>query len=351
MKILVLGGTGAMGVHLVHMLEQMGGEVFVTSRSPRTSLGNISYIQGNAHDLDFLKEILCKHKWDVVADFMAYSTAEFAERVEMLLAATKQYIFLSSARVFASSDSPIVEDSPRLLDTVKDADYLSTDEYALAKARQENLLKASGKNWTIIRPYITYDTHRMQLGVMEKEAWLYRAMQGRSIVVAKELLSRYTTLTYGRDVAECMAGLIGQETALSQTFNITDSRAVKWSDVLEVYVSVLSEIVGRQVQVRVVDDSLYAKYGARYQVLYDRYYDRVFDNSKIKNATSKQSFIAYNEGLKECMQHFVKQPHFGAIHWAMEGRKDRIAGEFTSLREIKGVKNKMKYLVSRFFNK
>lgn len=351
MKILVLGGTGAMGVHLVNMLAERGDEVFVTSRSHRLSSGNISYIQGNAHNLDFLKDILHLQKWDAVVDFMVYSTAEFAERVNVLLSSTKQYIFLSSARVFADSKNPIVEDSLRLLDTVDDEAYLSTDEYALAKARQENMLQnAERNNWTIVRPYITYDDYRLQLGVMEKEMWLYRAMRCRSIVVAKELLSHYTTLTYGRDVAEYMVGLVGRDVALAQTFNITDARAVKWSDVLEIYASVLSEIMGRQVKVRVIDNSLYAKYGARYQALYDRYYDRVFDNSKIRGISPKQSFVAYNEGLKKCLQHFVKQPRFGAIHWAMEGRKDRIAGEFTPLCEIKGVKNKVKYLASRFLN-
>ena len=35
----------------------------------------------------------------------------------------------------------------RLLDISKDDKYLRTDEYALAKARQENILQKSGKNW------------------------------------------------------------------------------------------------------------------------------------------------------------------------------------------------------------
>ena len=67
----------------------------------------------------------------------------------------------------------------RLLDVSHDSIYLKTDEYALAKARQEDILRKSGKNnWTIIRPYITYSESRLQLGVLEKEAWLYRALKG-----------------------------------------------------------------------------------------------------------------------------------------------------------------------------
>ena len=59
----------------------------------------------------------------------------------------------------------ITEESERLLDTSIDQDFLSTDEYSLTKARQEDILQSSKqKNWTIIRPYITYGTSRLQLG-------------------------------------------------------------------------------------------------------------------------------------------------------------------------------------------
>lgn len=53
----------------------------------------------------------------------------------------------------------------------RDEDYIKTDEYALQKARQENILLGSKyKNWTIIRPYITYNKERLQLGVLEKKS-------------------------------------------------------------------------------------------------------------------------------------------------------------------------------------
>ena len=84
---------------------------------------------------------------------------------------------------YANENGRITEKSKRLLDVCTDEEYLKTDEYALTKVRQENILLSSGKkNWTIIRPYITYNVERLQLGVYEKENWLYRALHGRSIV-------------------------------------------------------------------------------------------------------------------------------------------------------------------------
>ena len=177
MRVLVLGGTGAIGSHIVHELANGGCEVVVTSRTHRESRASVSYRQGNARELQFVKELLTE-RWDAIVDFMVYTTEEFRERVHLLLESTKQYLFLSSARVFAASKDPLTESSARLKDVIADEEYLLSDEYALSKARQEDLLKSSGCNWTIIRPYITYDENRLQLGVMEKEGWLYRAMKG-----------------------------------------------------------------------------------------------------------------------------------------------------------------------------
>lgn len=98
----------------------------------------ISFAVGNAHDQVFL-DCLLDSKWDAIVDFMVWSTAEFSERYKKLLSAAEQYVFTSSYRVYADS-SVITEESPRLLDAVDDDEYLATDEYALSKARCENLL-------------------------------------------------------------------------------------------------------------------------------------------------------------------------------------------------------------------
>ena len=84
MKILVLGGTGAMGKFLVRDLAEMGHDVFVTTRSAsykneNNSKRKITYIQGNAHNEEFIKRLMAE-RWDAVVDFMAYTTEKFEQR-------------------------------------------------------------------------------------------------------------------------------------------------------------------------------------------------------------------------------------------------------------------------------
>ena len=351
MKILILGGTGAMGVHLVDLLSPIPDcQITVTSRSRREGKGNVSYVQGNGHDIAFLNTLL-KVKYDVIVDFMNYRTQEFSERYQLLLNACGQYVYLSSSRVYADSDYPITEESPRLLDVTTDTEYLKTDEYALAKARQENLLRESRhKNWTIIRPYITYSENRLQLGVLEKEAWLYRALNGRTIVFSKDIANRMTTLTYGLDVARAMIALIGREEAKGEVFHITTPESIRWSDVLNIYLDVLEQKTSKRPNVLLTDASLNLQYDwGKYQVKYDRLFNRTFDNSKIDRFINIEHFIKPQEGLRTCLEEFIKYPQFRGINYGVEGKYDRLTHQRTPLWEIDTLKHSVKYILYRYF--
>ena len=340
-----------MGVHLVNLLSSNPNcRITVTSRIRREGKDNVSYVQGNGHDIAFLNTLL-KDKYDVIVDFMNYHTEEFRERYRILLNACGQFVYLSSSRVYADSDSPITEESPRLLDVTTDAEYLRTDEYALAKARQENLLRESEhKNWTIIRPYITYSEIRLQLGVLEKEAWLYRALQGRTIVFSKDIAKRMTTLTYGLDVARAMAALIGREEAKGEAFHITTPESIRWSEVQKIYLDVLERETGKRPRVLLTEESLNLQYAwGKYQVKYDRLFNRTFDNGKIGRFIDTDCFVKPKEGLRTCLEQFVGHPLFRGIDYGAEGRNDRLTHDRMPLREIDTLKHKVKYVLYRYF--
>lgn len=350
MNVLVLGGTGAMGVPLVSKLSAVS-EVLITTRRPPTHKINnrIAYIQGNAKDIDFLKETLTIRHWDAIVDFMVWDT-EFDDVLPLLLSNTDQYVFLSSARVYAQSDEPIKETTPRLLDVSEDEEYLSTNEYALAKAREEDLLFHSGyRNFTIIRPTITYSCNRLQLGVLEKENWLYRVLKGRSIVFSKDIADKITTLTYGDDVASGIASLIGNKEALGEIYHITSPKSLKWSEVLDVYLAVLEKHLGYRPNIVMTDYSTNLKFDSKkYQVIYCRYFNRTFDNTKVGRFCDVNSFTEPQKGLADCLEKFLINPQFGPIDWVLEAVNDKVAGERTKLSEIKTLGEQKIYIRHRY---
>lgn len=346
-KILVLGGTGAMGVPLVNELSMdKNNLVYVTSRSSKTGNENVKFLCGNAKEDEFLESLL-NQEYDAIIDFLVYSTKEFEDRVEKILDHTKQYFFFSSARCYADSQTPITENSSRLIDVCKDIEYLKTDEYGLAKGKEENILKGSRRNnWTIIRPYITYNDYRIQLGVFEKENWLRRALCGKTIVFPKDIADRRTSLTYGPDVARNVVKLIGNEKAYGEAFHITTSESHKWSEILYFYCDILEKKTGKRPKVIYVNDSQgLQNVWNPWQIRYDRLYDRVFDNSKIEDAIGDVSYRPTFEGLEECLCRFLDNPMWQLrIKWKYEAWCDSVANEFTSIKEINGNGGKYEYI-------
>ena len=339
MNILILGGTGSIGQALTELLKNTAWNVYVTTRTKRENVQNITFLQGNAHDEKFLAECVTKRHWNVIVDFMAYSTQEFSKKVELFLESTDQYFFLSSSRVYAASNEPLTEDSPRLLDVSTDETYLATDEYALAKARQENiLLTTNKKNWTIIRPYKTYNNNRLQLGMYEKEEWLYRLMMGKTLVFPNELKKRKTTLTYAADVAVAISELIENESAYGETFHITTTESLSWEDAFKKYTSILSETTGKQFHIRYVDDiEMFYNIWNPYQIKYDCNIDRCFDNSKIK-------YTVFAEGINKCLKKFIESPEWRNINWKLNFWMDNITGEKTKIWDADGLKEKARYV-------
>lgn len=349
MNILILGGTGAMGRHVIEFLKVKKYNIFVTSRDKRENKDGVVFLQGNAKELSFISK-LCDRSWDVIIDFMVYSVEELSERIDMILKSTNQYIFISSARVYADS-ALIKEDSPRLLDVCNDKEYLDSNEYAIAKAKEEDILfRSPNKNWTIVRPSLTYAENRLQLGVYEKENWLYRALHGRAIVFSRDLMDKYYTLSYGKDISNGIAQLVGRQEAIGQVYNIVIKQSFKWKEILNIYLDVLEQRLGKRPKVILTDKCTNLKLPyAKYQVLYGRYFNRHFDNEKISNLIDTTEWVLPKEGLVQCLNCFLDNPEFLKIDWHKEALIDKAAKEWTPLKEIHGNRMRIKYLKWRLW--
>lgn len=320
-RVLLLGGTGAIGSHVAPELLRRGYSVYVTSRSAHSSQDSrIVYLQGNAKDDAFLDTLLSE-RYDAIVDFMIYSTEAFQKRAEKLLSHTDHYVFLSSYRVYGDNGcAPITEESPRLLDSADDPEYLKTDEYGLAKARQEDILRASGHtNYTIVRPAITYAGDRFQLGTMEANEFLIRALNGKPVIFPKEMLPKYAAMTWAGDVGKMIARLVLSEAAFGETYTAASAETKTWSNVVHIYQKILG------MKVVYVPLSVYeGVVGRKWQIRYDRMLHRVIDNTKILRATGmKQSeLMPLWDGLRIELSAFTRSPQFKPADEAMQKRFD-----------------------------
>lgn len=354
LKVLILGGTGSMGVPLTKILVEQGCRVFVTTRNNISNIPSfgVEYIYGNAMDDSFLQSTL-KENYDVVVDFMSYSTELFEKRVNLLLATTKQYIYLSSGRIFDNKEIPITEKTNKLLDVCKDEKFILSDEYAVAKAKQEIILKKSKQsNWTIVRPYITYNFNRIQLGIYEKETWLYRAMNKQPFVFSLDMANCYTTFTSGNDVAYAISKLINNPLAICEDFNIVSSESKKWSEIIEIYSRIFQEYgMNLNIVYKETDLDIQKRFPEKkYQFIFDRNTNRIFDNSKILSIIGDYDFVPARQGLCECCIPYLvgkKTVKMGDIR--MQAYQDKLTQSISRINSFNSSKKMMGYFYYRFF--
>lgn len=349
--ILLLGGTGTIGKATIELLKKDNNWLIdVTTRQAINSEDNVTFIQGDAHENSFLEKLFKRKHYSAVIDFMSYKTQEFKDRIDILLDNTDQYFFISSARVYADNGlNPITEDTLRLLEQSNDCEYLKTDEYALTKARQEDLLFNSiRKNWTIIRPYITFGADRLQLGIYEKEQWLFRAINNKKIVFPNELKDNYTTLTPNGDVAKFIWKALDMPTTKGQVYHVTGEFCLRWDEIIEIYASAISKYLGIKPKI-VYTDRPIIQPGSEYQYKYDRCFNRIFDNSK-SSLVSKIKKNEVRNTLDRCIKDFLQNPKFKSISWRLEGQFDRKSHDFALLPPpYNTLKNSMLYVIYRCF--
>ena len=351
-----MGGAGAIGTALLAYIQKDPTiEAYVTTRQNIANEYNIKYLKGNAKEINFLNEIL-KQKYDVIVDFMLYSVEEFQERMEILLNSTSKYVFLSSARVYAPSNDYICEASPRLLDVSNDNDFLKHGEYSLTKAKQENLLLNSGyKNWIIVRPYKTYNVDRLQLGVFEKEEWIFRAMRGKKIILQKNIFEKMTSLTYADDVAKVINEIIKKSFLTRNIYQIASPKSISWSDILKIYTKIIEEKCNKHVEVTLFNDNTLIEkiFNNHYRIKYDGENNHYFSDESVQELfLNTFVWTDVENGIEKCLSTFISEniDKELPIDWGIEGYFDRLTGEREKLGNIATFSDKVKYIIFRYLS-
>lgn len=308
-KVLVLGATGAMGQYLVPRLVEMGYEVVgvsldaVTSDNPK-----LKYIRANTKEEGVLDSLIAT-RYDCIVDFMVYDRDTFRDVADKLLGATDHYVYLSSYRVYANEETPIKETSPLLNDVLSEEEKtLGHNDYCLYKARGEKIVREYGKkNWTIIRPAITYSFGRYQLTTMEAAVVINRAREGKKILLPDAAMDIQATMSWAGDVARMIAAIVCNEKAMGETYTVSTSEHHTWREIAEYY----KELIGLDYEIIPAERFIDLWAGARspentnrihaeWQLYFDRCFTRVIDNSKILElmGESQSDLMPLYDGLK-----------------------------------------------------
>ena len=291
-KVLVLGSTGAMGQYLVPLLAASDYQVDSVScdDAAGTLPANVRHIKANVKEGDTLLHLL-DEQYDGIVDFLIYPSTELPYRLPMLVNNTGHYIYLSSYRIYDDKEHPIKESSPRLIDSSDDVRLRNSDDYCIYKARGENILRSfAKKNWTIVRPAITYSLLRYQLVTLEAPNTVGRAFAGKTVVLPAQAREVQATMSWGGDVGQMIARLLFNPKALGETYTAATAEHHSWGEIAEYYKEIcqLEALwVDKEDYLRIISPDIWRP-NVRWQLDYDRLFQRIIDNSKILEATDMQ---------------------------------------------------------------
>jgi 2'-hydroxyisoflavone reductase len=153
LRILILGGTGFIGPHMVREALRRGHEVSLFNRG-RTADDLFPDLQTFIGDRDNKLDALKGHKWDAVIDNSGYVPRHVADSAGLLSNAASHYLFVSSISAYASFRISNHEDSPLATMPDETVEEVTGETYGPMKALCETMAaREFGEDrLTILRP-------------------------------------------------------------------------------------------------------------------------------------------------------------------------------------------------------
>lgn len=111
LRILVLGGTKFLGVHIVELALKRGHTVTLFNRG-KTNADLFPQLEHLKGDRDAQLDALKGHRWDAVIDDSGYVPRHVRLSAELLAPNVQRYLFISTISVYAGFAKPNTEDSP-----------------------------------------------------------------------------------------------------------------------------------------------------------------------------------------------------------------------------------------------
>ena len=312
-RVLLIAGTGTLGASAYPELVKLGCRVDVISLEDyRSVTPRLDFIRASA-DTDYVAKFFAERgRYDAVVDFIHTPDIEaLRRRMDVILANTDQFVYLSSYRTYADRDRVVTEATPQWLDVTKDPKFLAEDDYAIPKAKGERYLTSLGtKNWTIIRPIISFTHFRLDLVTVGAYAILYRTAAGKACVLPEEVRDKHCGVTWGGNTGLQIAHLIGKEAALGEAFTLGVDEGLTWGDVARFY----EELAGARFEWIPAKDYLAVATANTYmdaQMIWtDRALDRSVDFSKVMRVTGldPKRFMSCRDAIAHELAYLSERP-------------------------------------------
>lgn len=301
MNILTIGGTGNISTEVTSALFTQGHTITTVTSGTRPVPQEYHAITVNRNDVKAFKKVLNEQKPDVVIDFIAYTPDECQVDYEIFNSKISQFIFISTAAVYEKPHRrfPITETTP-----------LSNPFWSYAQQKiacEEYLSSVHSTSFpvTIIRPSHTFGNKRIPFITDSHNFTIAKRILDNKQVILHDRGESLWTLTAASDFAIGLAGLVGNNDALGESFHITSDESLTWNEIYE-YIGIS---LGKKTLIEYMPSEFIAKKNPKtYGMLFgDKKEHGVFDNQKIKR------FVPGFECQKSILQAITE-----SVNWYLE---------------------------------
>jgi nucleoside-diphosphate-sugar epimerase len=365
MKLLLVGGTGVLSAAVTHEALKKGIEVFMINRGNKTELipQGVHLLKADINNNKEIIDLLDGLSFDAVIDFICYTDKQLEYSFNLFKDRVNQYVYISSCAVYNTNVCQVCdEDSPKVLPIW---------QYSIDKNKSEELLKQLAKNnkinYTIIRPGVTYGNTRIPYGITPPYGYHWtlveRILHGKPIITWNKG-ENYCNITHVDDFAVGVIGLLGNEKAFNDAFNIIGDDTPTWKEVLDT----LSELLNKNVIAFDIPSKYYAKEipSRKGEILGGRAVSGKNNNQKLKSIVPEfRQNISLKEGLKKTLDYYKSNNYIYGIDYVFDADTDRIIVKYARGNKIsmktfnlhyidylneKKLKNMVEYLIVRNCN-
>jgi nucleoside-diphosphate-sugar epimerase len=319
MKVLFIGGTGIISSACSKLALERGIDLYLLNRgqSPRPVPEGAKVLHGDIRDPQSARAALGKMSFDVVVNWIAFTTDHIEADLALFRGRTGQYIFISSASAYQTPPAglPVTES------TVLDNPYWLYSRNKIAC--EERLVKAYRDEKypiTIVRPSHTYD--KTLLPMDGGYTVVDRMRKGKKVIVHGDGTSLWT-LTHHADFAKGFVGLLGNSHAIGEAFHITSDDWLTWDQIHHI----VARAAGTEAHIVHVPSDLIAAFDPDWGagLLGDKAHSMIFDNSKIKRLVPDFiCTIPFTRGAEEIMAWLDADPARHKVDEAFNQLCDRI---------------------------
>jgi nucleoside-diphosphate-sugar epimerase len=353
MNVLFIGGTGTISAAISRRVLELGWNLYLLNRGSRNR-----ELAGGGSFPGKLTEITCdinaedeaaaaaklrdclagfpgrEPRFDVVADFIAFSREQVERDYRLFNGICKQYFFISSASAYQKPPAGcLITESTPLANPfwAYSRNKIAGEDFLMGKYRE------TGFPLTVIRPSHTYDERNVPLGVQGKNgSWqvLKRMIEGKPVIIHGDGTSLWT-MTNSRDFARGFTGLMGNIHAIGEAVQITSDESLSWN---HIYAAVADALGVELKAVHISSEFLDLagpSYNYRGQLTGDKANSVIFDNTKLKRLVPGfTAGIRFDQGVKETVAYVLahkenqrEDPEFDAWCDRVIAAREKAIGE------------------------